>query len=270
MLERKRNPRPSYGVKGYNMNECVTDNYGGLNRYPDLDRWYQKYQEVLGYKKIFFTEGVSGAIKNIYEIIKPKETHHHNDFALYRVFDQIYKGEGNSVCFVTHPDTNVEEMSENFDHVVIDDAYQFFCPRNWNDCLEISNVTLMRSFSKAWGLGGIRLGYVTGELTDILSYHRGGYEANTLSLQVAYDRLINPRQKDWYIKQCKESLEFLLSTGKYAHDGFTNGVFRKGHKIYGILKDHGILVKPCDGYVRITLGPIDEMQKIHEIIENNA
>ena len=36
----------------------------------------------------------------------------------------------------------------------------------------------MRTFSKAHGLAGIRLGYIMGELVDVLNMHRGGYEAN--------------------------------------------------------------------------------------------
>lgn len=269
MILRKRNERPNNAVKGFNMNERVIDHYNGLNRYPHIDMWYEKYKKVLGYDNIFFTEGVSGAIKNIYEIIRPSKVFHNNDFALYPIFDQIFKGEGDSICFVTHPDTDVERLTHEYKHVVIDDAYQYFCPRSWDDCLKYSNVTIMRSFSKAYGLAGIRLGYVVGELTDTLSYHRAGYEANTLSLEMGYEQLINQDIKDQYVEQCKEGLNFLLSTNKYRHDGFSNCVFHDNEKAFDVLKNKDILVKKCKDSIRITLGPIDIMKKIHNIIEES-
>jgi histidinol-phosphate aminotransferase len=76
--------------------------------------------------------------------------------------------------------------------ILLDLAYVEFADEDpQHAVLSLSNVVTIRTFSKAWGLAGLRLGYAVGS-PDIIGTLRaagGPYPASTLSLQVAEEAL---------------------------------------------------------------------------------
>ena len=68
-----------------------------------------------------------------------------------------------------YPEADIDSAVKDYDHVIIDDAYQYYHARDWTPFLKYKNVTIMRTFSKAFGLAGLRIGYIAGELVDLLN-----------------------------------------------------------------------------------------------------
>jgi hypothetical protein len=234
--------------------------YGQWAAYPNLNYYYKKFLEILGYDNLFFTEGVSGGIKNICEVLKPSKISYDSDFSLYPIYETIFKGKGPSVQFICNPKTKI---NNEYDHVVIDDVYQHFHNHDWD--VFLPNVTILRSFSKSFGLAGLRIGYMTGELTDQISLYRGGYEANTFSLNVALKTLMDKDRVLKYVDRCKISLDYMNNYDFYTYNGYTNYVNCK-YDFTEKLYQHGYLVKKNDTGMRITLAPIEIIQPMNELI----
>jgi histidinol-phosphate aminotransferase len=79
--------------------------------------------------------------------------------------------------------------------VVIDEAYVEFSGREHTRFLEHPNVCLMRTFSKAWGLGGLRLGYLmaTTELAQNVQKILSPFNVSALHAAVAGVALEHPQ-----------------------------------------------------------------------------
>ena len=96
--------------------------------------------------------------------------------------------------------------------LVLDEVYYPFSDITGIELIkEYDNVLIMRSFSKAFGLAGIRLGYLIGnsENIDYISKTRTGYESNSVSMGIAsffidrYDIVLE------YVREVKDGLNFL-------------------------------------------------------------
>jgi histidinol-phosphate aminotransferase len=214
--------------------------------YEKVAKWLGVCPEM-----IYVTEGVSGAIKAMIEtiaepgdnIIFPVPT-----FALYPVYCRMFKigyrtfgytkdyrldvdkmlslmDKRTSIVFLPNPNVPIEgtlnlkaiksitaRCRENNTFLVIDEVYfPFGGPTAINIAEEFENLFIMRSFSKAFGLAGIRLGYVVGQSKNIeyISKTRTGYESNTLSMETASFFIDNYHIVEDYIKDVKEGLAYL-------------------------------------------------------------
>ena len=98
--------------------------------------------------------------------------------------------------------------------LVVDEVYYpFGGPTAINLIREYKNLFIMRSFSKAFGLAGIRIGYLLGnpELIDYVSKTRTGYETNSVSIEIASFFIDRYHLIEEYIQQIKEGLSYLKS-----------------------------------------------------------
>ena len=189
------------------------------------------------------------------------------------------------VIFLVNPNLPIEyEISENDKKeilkickkrkiiLVYDEAYYHFGAKSEIENIKKNyNLIVMRTFSKAWGLSGIRLGYMVAnkKLCDYVSKCRSLVETNSLTYQVALWALKNKIYKD-HVKLVKQGSKFIINRFKNNNDIFHGGVktnfiilklFKKSHtkhlvtwlakkKIY----IRGNFPKPIDDYVRISLG----------------
>jgi histidinol-phosphate aminotransferase len=91
---------------------------------------------------------------------------------------------------------DVVELCDSFDgYVVLDEAYvEFSSQGSLVKMLEsCPNLLILRTFSKAWGLAGLRLGYMVGneELISYLNKIKLPYNVNSLSQSLAIRALEN-------------------------------------------------------------------------------
>ena len=175
------------------------------------------------------------------------------------------------------------KLARKFDFVlVLDEAYIEFADEQSfaTQATKNKNLLVLRTFSKAWGLAGVRLGYITGETSMIgeLKKVKTLLDINILSIKSACYFLERYDIVDHYIKEVKHSREFvrkeLESAGIDVITGATNFVHLKVPKgtspvkVADKLLAQGIKVRVAggtasvlDGCIRITLGVESDMRK---------
>ncbi len=179
----------------------------------------------------------------------------------------------------------IKRVLESDTSVIIDQAYAEFSQQSIKDLLsEYSNLVLVRTFSKAWGLAGIRVGYsMSSPETNIrLQEKMLPYNVNSLSLSIAVEAV---KRKDMVYRAVEETVEqreFLR--GKLETLGFNtlpseaNFVFCKPPKgfrpeeIEEHLLKNGIRIRTFDkerlkDHVRITVGNEEINQRLLGLLE---
>ena len=142
-----------------------------------------------------------------------------------------------------------------------------------------ANLVVMRSFSKAYGLAGARIGYLLSNKNNIkvFSSTKGGYETNMLSAHAIHFALDNHQITKNYIKDVRNGLNYLkkqLKKMKIKFHGGTNSNFIFidlndrffAKKIFNKLKKQKIIVRygykyPFDKGILLTGCPLIQMKK---------
>ncbi len=169
--------------------------------------------------------------------------------------------------------------------VLADEAYFHFFGETVLDCLiECPNLVVARTFSKAYGLAGLRLGLLaTGEhnmhwLRRVIS----PYSVNALALVCLPAALEDTAYLDWYVGEVKTArAEFYAVCGELGvrtwpsqanfvllaigprHREFTRGMHERGILVRDRSADPG-----CDGCVRITVGTREQMHACHDALRD--
>ena len=173
--------------------------------------------------------------------------------------------------------------------VVLDGAYAEYVQMEDYDSdfslvNKYENIILTRTFSKAYGLAAIRLGwcYSSPIVASILSRVKGPFNTNTIAQDVALkalqdqnhiDNVIleNKKNKDWFENELKKlDCKFFPS---FANFTFIESSKEKALIISEKLSEEGILIRQLDSYqlphcLRITIGTMSDMKKIIEILKN--
>lgn len=158
--------------------------------------------------------------------------------------------------------------------LVLDGAYAEFVDGFDGGASLISdydNVVMTRTFSKLYGLGGLRIGWGYGpqEIIDVLNRIRGPFNLSETQLAAAmaavqdqdytdYCRRENAIQRDWMIAQLR-SIGIAVDT---SHANFVLARFTDAEKAKAAdlcLQNHGLIVRGVAGYklpqcLRITVG----------------
>lgn len=165
--------------------------------------------------------------------------------------------------------------------VVLDEAYFEYAPvsRRGNAITwitEFPNLIVSRTFSKAYGLAGLRVGYSIShpDVADILNRVRQPFNCNALALKAAETvlndtdflhrsvTLNNEGLADLSAFFSQHSLEFIPSMGNF----ITVNVGKSGDEVYQALLQQGVIVRPITGYglpnhLRISIGTHSENQR---------
>ena len=177
--------------------------------------------------------------------------------------------------------------------VIIDGAYaEYVENENYDDSFDLikrfDNIIITRTFSKVYGLAGIRLGwcYTSKKIASTLNKVKPPFNANVLALQMArvalqdvqhLNRIINEnkRNREWFQEELKKlNIKYLPSASNFIFlecDQNSN----MADKIHNILVQNGIIVRQLHSYglphcLRITIGTREEMEKtIDVLIKNN-
>ncbi|MCG8184067.1 histidinol-phosphate transaminase [Tenacibaculum piscium] len=180
-------------------------------------------------------------------------------------------------CF---DDETIEYILENFNGVVIiDEAYIDFSSRaSYSTKLEkYPNLIVSQTFSKAWGLAGVRVGaaYANSEVIDLYNKVKPPYNVSTLNQEAVIASLDNLAQfeinKNIIINE-KETLIKELSDIKLVKKIYpteanfilievtdANVIYNKLVADKIITRNRNTLVDNC---LRITVGSIDENKRL--------
>jgi histidinol-phosphate aminotransferase len=168
--------------------------------------------------------------------------------------------------------------------VFIDEAYYGFNSTSAIDHLsEYDNLIIGRTFSKSFGLAGLRVGYLIASrtLAQLLYCYRPMYEVNSIGVQIAVLALQRKDIMENYVKQVEMGRAYLIGCLKerkmrfadtktnFIHIDFLNNRF-KALELFerkGVLIRGGLPIAEYGSYLRVTLGPIDEMKKVVEVID---
>ena len=149
---------------------------------------------------------------------------------------------------------------------------------------EFDNIILTRTFSKAYGLAGIRLGwcYASSRVASILNRVKGPFNTNTLAQEMAIIALRdqdhikmvireNKKNKEWFEEELKKlKIKFFPS---FANFTFIESSRDNAKKMSETLLKNGIIVRQLDSYnlpycLRITIGVMEDMQKTIAVLED--
>ena len=192
------------------------------------------------------------------------------------------------ICSPNNPTGNsinrndIEIVLNNFNGlVVIDEAYINYAKQKTfiPELTEYANLVIMQTFSKAWGLAGLRLGMAFAGIPIInyLNKVKYPYNINTSTQQLALEALESVETINNWVKITVEEREWLaeklllLPFTKIVYPSDANFVLVKmknARKIYDQLSAKGIIVRDrskvilCDDCLRITVGTPEENQQL--------
>ena len=188
------------------------------------------------------------------------------------------------ICSPNNPTGNsidrdaIQTILTNFSGlVIVDEAYINFSKQKTfiQELTEFSNLVVLQTLSKAWGLAGLRVGmaFASEEIIEVLNKVKPPYNINQASQQLALDALQNIEQvNDWIRQTISErtnlveqltELDFVISI--FPSDAnFLLVKTTDPKSIYQFLVDKGIIVRDrskvqlCEGCLRITVGTPQE------------
>jgi len=171
--------------------------------------------------------------------------------------------------------------------VVVDEAYfEYVEADDYPDCLQwlarFPNLIVTRTFSKIYGLAGLRIGYAVSspELCDLFNRVRQPFNGNSLALAaaraalddddfVAESRDCNRRglasMQRWFDEH---GIDYIPSVGNFvtAHFG------EASQRIYQGLLERGVIVRPVANYglpeyLRISVGTAEQLERLYAALE---
>lgn len=198
------------------------------------------------------------------------------------------------VCSPNNPSGNLisEEkisfLAENSGGlVVVDEAYiDFTQSKSWVTQLKrYPNLVVLQTFSKAWGLAGLRLGmaFASPEIVSILNKIKYPYNVNIQTQEIALQTLNRSGDKDSRVKEIiaerekmAKALQSLTMTQTvYPSDAnFLLVKINAAHDVYQRLMKIGIIVrdrsnvKLCKDCLRITIGTPSENDRLLQALKN--
>ena len=161
--------------------------------------------------------------------------------------------------------------------VIVDEAYIDFAPGKsfLPELDKYPNLVILQTFSKAWGMAGIRLGmaFAASEIIQVLNKIKYPYNLNILTQKKALELLDNKEQVDTWIKMLideREKMRKYLTKFHFVIKIFPSDAnfllveMTNARGIYNYLVENGIIVRDrskihlCNNSLRITIGTMEE------------
>ncbi len=174
--------------------------------------------------------------------------------------------------------------------VVLDEAYIEYSPESNNRALldEFDNVVIVRTFSKAYGLAGLRVGYALSSVAvaELLNRIRQPFNVSRIGLAAAAaaladqdfidkTRQMNDEQMRWLEKQfdalglgfIKSHANFIMVEVEVEMEDTTAA------SIYQALLEQGVIVRPLTSYglpnwLRITVGVAEDNLRLIDTLQS--
>lgn len=200
------------------------------------------------------------------------------------------------ICSPNNPTGNllstegIKKVIENFEGVVlVDEAYIDFAIDSEKSFLfrlnQYTNMIVLQTFSKAWGMAALRLGmaFASKEIIGVLNKIKPPYNINSLTQKLVSEGMDNILRKEKMVLEILQQREFLSNelsklTGvvKKVYPSETNFLLVKtidGKKVYNHLIDHKVITRDrssvilCEGCLRISVGTEPENHKLLEALK---
>ncbi|RDV14808.1 histidinol-phosphate transaminase [Pontibacter diazotrophicus] len=196
------------------------------------------------------------------------------------------------ICTPNNPTGNaietssIETILRNFNGlVVLDEAYvDFGQTPSWTTRLaEFPNLVVLQTFSKAWGMAGLRLGlaFASAELISVLDKIKPPYNINEATQELALEALTRTEALKDMVEEIVQERTLLmqtlptLKTVEKVFPSDANFILVKvkdANGLYKYLLGEGIVVRNrsslpgCEGCLRISVGTLEENQKLLQSI----
>jgi histidinol-phosphate aminotransferase len=169
--------------------------------------------------------------------------------------------------------------------VLVDEAYFHFYGETVLDLIDtVPNVMVARTFSKAYGLAGLRLGVLVGAVESMQWIRRvlSPYSVNSLALACLPPALEDEMYLSWYVGEVNAArMQFgsaLDAAGLRrwpSHANFILAEIGAAHtEFVRLMSAGGVLVRDrsndpgCDGCVRITIGTQEQMREAAGVLNS--
>lgn len=168
--------------------------------------------------------------------------------------------------------------------VLVDEAYYDFHGETMlPDLAGTPNLFVARTFSKAYGLAGLRIGILAGDAEQMRAVRRvsSPYNVNSVALMALPVALEDREYIDGYVAQVRKGRERLARALERlgirywpSHANFLLLYIGERHKDFvTAMRQRGILVRDrsadpgCEGCVRITIGTSKQMDEVSPALE---
>lgn len=171
--------------------------------------------------------------------------------------------------------------------VLVDEAYFHFHGETIVDLIDIiPNLIMARTFSKAYGLAGLRIGVLVGPAESMRWIRRvlSPYSVNSLALACLPSALNDAAYLDWYVSEvlaARSEFELVLDSAEIRRwpsranfilvdIGPQHGEFVRLMSVGGVLVRDRSSDPGCDGRVRITVGTRQQMQQAACVLKDTV
>jgi histidinol-phosphate aminotransferase len=197
-----------------------------------------------------------------------------------------------AICQPNNPTARLFEMSavrrvlkESYGLVMLDEAYGDFCGSDMlRDAMNSEHTIDIRTFSKAYGIAGLRIGYAISrkEVIDELRAVRTPFGLNSFAEAVAIKALDNRGWINEMISRMKTERAYLATKltalGFFVYPSDCNFLLCKspvpGSALVSALRGEGVAIRDCNAYpllenhVRVTIGPREMLDELLERLEH--
>lgn len=249
-----------------------------LNSNTKVLIFYPNYNQIETYIKLYSEHVVYS------KIIEPFTNHTYNFDDIQNV-DVIYISNPNNPTGVCLNPKIIENLLNKFPEklFLVDEAYFEFSKLSCINLTKIyDNIIITRTFSKAFSLASIRLGYLISSPKNIININkiRNTKEVNSFAQKIGTNILKNFHLIQFRIDEIIENRIFFENELRENQIEFINSdsnfvlIRSKNHKVLiDEFKKNNILVRDrsmfesLENSIRISIGTLEEMKKIIDIIK---
>lgn len=197
------------------------------------------------------------------------------------------------ICSPNNPTGNsfkvedIQQILEQFEGIVVlDEAYIDFIPEKsyLKKLKNYPNLIVLQTFSKAWGMAGIRLGmaFATPEIIRIFNHIKYPYNVNILTQEKAYELLKSEVDKNKWVEELMQQKAIMAK--KFTSYSFVQKIYPSDanslliktdapKEIYKYLVGEGVIIRDrstvslCEGCLRVTVGSENENNSLYQALD---
>ena len=220
-----------------------------------------------------------GAETNAIDLVDSIHTCGEDEATIIEYFDHI-NPEVFYICSPNNPSGKVysrefiEALLKDYPDTVIfiDNTYADFCSQDYVDLIKYKNCLIGRSYSKAWGLAGARMGLLLGHsaLIQQITKIRPIMSVSSITLQVVNYLHKNISIVEDTIKRNREGIDYIYNHFKdctiYSEPNVNHIIFDAPAEFIELLDKNKYLYATIHpGRIRLTTLPVAQFKAIYDV-----